>query len=939
MSINLDARPRVRRSRELVKPDFVDALMASGAAYALIDPDARVIRTSEALQTMMPGIAGDSIVDAFQVDRALLFGHGAPYPAVPGMYANTRGENVPAMLQTMVELPDTGHRLILVTDGAPFRRAEGQRFDSTPYAIMRVSPDGIVHFANAEAFNLLSLLPGDVMGRPLETLFEGCDGASIPQQLDECLRKLAPVPVNVSVCNRANSKEELVRLLLTPDLTADRRALGALVVIQSTLLERVRDEISKLAHDPTIPSWDKRLESILECVRRIFDFDHANFGIYADDVSVFRAFAIFPRDRMKWSERWLRLPANIEPWLRSGKTAVPDINKFLKDYPALATSEVAQMYVSKHMRSSVTLVAAGAQNLPTSALSFSSKQAGRFGQAHVDLLRDLDLEPVLIRIENEIRSEREALAARLLSELASTPSLPDVARKIVDQIASSFKWNFVALFRVDRHMGQFELFHHNPCKPGFAIDAPYLQPIDKGMLASTLHEKRTLIVNDIGAPDVEQYGYIGLDRPARSAMTIPVRLNGRIRWILNIEANVAHAFHGPDREAIERLTEAIEEGLKQRTLKEINKLVLRETEQGVVTVGMDGAILGTNAVAERLLGMSGSAGSDADRGFLSKYAPQDDPRAIDVLKGLGGTEKRRIELVGDDGEIRPVLATRKVLDASFDTALWFLIDLRSDRWTVDLRFLRETVTDVAQQTRAPLALASSLARQLPRLWTNTRPAEESGAPSPADSEDLSRRLIAEINKADITFERLAENLNVRRNPARNMQRLDLRFCIDSVIDGLPKRDRDRIDKVRPQTPVVVKGDPERLVFVVRSIVAHLMRVLPADENARVSVALSLQGGSAALVLAIADRTDMGIETNGDDAADANDANARPDALWRAYKAARGDASLGLSAVRCVIEAHHGALKARAGNAEPGDPSPPWVAFRVVLPVADRSVRP
>jgi PAS domain-containing protein len=728
----------------------------------------------------------------------------------------------------------------------------------------------------------------------------------------------------------------LLRLVLTPDLTADHRPLGSLVVIQSTLLERVRDEISTLAHDPAIPSWEKRLELILECVRRVFDFDHANFGIYADDVSVFRAFAIFPRDRLRWSERWLRLPANIEPWLRSGKTAVPDINKFLKEYPELATSEVAQMYVSKHMRSSVTLVATGAQNLPTSALSFSSKQVGRFGQAHVDLLRDLDLEPVLIRIENEIRSDREALAARLRSELASAPSLPEVARNIVDQIASSFRWDFVALFRVNRHMNQFELFHHNPCKECFALDAAFLQRIDQGMLASTLREHRTLIVNDIGDPEVEQFDYIGLGRPIRSAMTIPVHLNGRIRWILNIESKVAHAFHGPDREAIERMTESIEEGLRQRTLAEINKLVLRETEQGVVTVGMDGTILGTNAVAESLLGRSGSTASGAPREFLSMYASPDDPRAVDVLKGQGGTEKRRIELVGDDGEIRPVLATRKALDESFDAALWFLIDLRSDRWTVDLRFLRETVTDVAQQTRAPLALASSLARQLPQLWTTVRRTAESGVSSQGESEDLSKRLIAEINKADITFERLAENLNVRRNPAGNMKRLDLRFCVDSVIDGLPRRDRDRIVRVKPQTPVFVNGDPERLTFAVRSIVAHLMRVLPADENARAHVELSLHGMSATLVMAFADCADAGIETNGDVA---SVANARPDALWRAYEAARGDASLGLSAVRRVIKAHGGTLKARAGNAEPGDPSPPWVAFRVTLPVAERSDQP
>jgi PAS domain-containing protein len=938
MSINLETKIHVRHSRSPMKPDLFDSLLASGAPYVLVDPEAKVLQTSEALQKMVPGIVDESIGDAFHVDRTQLLGQDIPYPSVQGFYENLRGEKIPAILQTVMEHPAAGSRLVLVTDGAPFRQAENQRFDSTPYAVMRVSPDGIVHFANAESFNLFPLSPDNVIGRPLDTLFEGCGGMSVAKQLDVCLKTLNRTSVNVTVCDQTN-KGEQVRLLLLPDLTADSRALGALVVIQSMLLERVREDIAKLSRDPTVPSWEKRLERVIECVGRVFDFDHANFGIYDDDVSVFRALAIYPKDQMKWTERWLRLPEGIITWLKSGQTAVPDINKFLKNYPDLANSEVAKMYVSKQLRSSATLVATGKKDMPTSALSFSSKQVGRLGQAHVDLLRELDLEPVLIRIENEIRSERERFAADLRDELACAEDLPVVAREIVDQIATRFKWDFVALFRVDRNMKQFELFHHNPCKKRLALSRPYLQPIDQGMLASTLRKECTLVVNDIdetGQNQVPQHGYLGFGRPTRSAMTIPVHLNGRIRWILNIEATVAHAFHGPDRKAIERLTATLEEGLKQRTLAEINAQVLKETEQGVVTVGMDGAILDTNAVARRLLGRTGVAASDTQRELFSMYASPDDPRTADVLSGLCGTEKRRVELVGDDGEVRPVLATYVALDESFDAALWFLTDLHSDRWTVDLRFLRETVTDVAQQTRAPLALASSIARQLPKLWNSALRTDDYGAQLTTSSEDLSRRLVAEINKADITFERLAENLNVRREPARNKQLFDFGFCVGSVINGLPKRDRERVDDAGPNRPVFVNGDPERLVFAIRSTLAHLIRILPAEEDARVWVSLSSRAEKATLILAIADHQRPCVEAESERA---STANLRPDALWRAYKVARGDASLGLSAVRRVIKAHDGKLKALAGDTEPGNPSPPWVAFRVTLPVASRSNQP
>ncbi|WP_159462936.1 hypothetical protein [Caballeronia telluris] len=79
-----------------------------------------------------------------------------------------------------------------------------------------------------------------------------------------------------------------------------------------------------------------------------------------------------------------------------------------------------------------------------------------------------------------------------------------------------------------------------------------------------------------------------------------------------------------------------------------------------------------------------------------------------MFKGLVATEKRRIELLGEDGQTRPVLATRRVLKGSFDTAIWFLVDVKARQWEVDMRFMREAAADIAQQTRAPLALASSL---------------------------------------------------------------------------------------------------------------------------------------------------------------------------------------------------------------------------------------
>lgn len=116
--------------------------------------------------------------------------------------------------------------------------------------------------------------------------------------------------------------------------------------------------------------------------------------------------------------------------------------------------------------------------------------------------------------------------------------------------------------------------------------------------------------------------------------------------------------------------------------------------------------------ATRILGLKGD---QPERSFRSDYASADDPAAVETLSALGSTERRHVRLLGEDRHVRLVLESRRALEGSFDTAIGFLIDLRASEWEVDLRFSRETVAGVAQETRAPLTLVSHLLRQLPGL--------------------------------------------------------------------------------------------------------------------------------------------------------------------------------------------------------------------------------
>jgi PAS domain-containing protein len=905
---------------------FPDSLLSSGSPCVIVDRSNVVCKANTAFERRLPAAAGRRIDDLFRIDGShdIAVREEPVASPVEALYYGPDGALIPAWLHTVCEWPDTGERLLLVADGAPLRHAEMERLQDAPLAVLRVCADGVVRFANDATYSALSLVPERVIGRTLVSLFGHArddvlrrpesDDPCLKRCFQECLVTLKPVKLEISVAQYTGGEREAAPLLLIPDLSPGGHVLGVVAVIELTLVDRVREQIARIARDASFATWQLQLECILEQVRRLIPFDHANFGMYADDVRFFRAFMLYPRDRLKWTERWLPLPAGIKAWIDQGLGAVPDVHQFIDNFPELRKSQVVAMYEDRGMRSSATLIAKDKSG-PTSALTLCSQQAQAFAERDVELLRNLDLEPVLIRIEEQIQSQRAALGDKLRKQLAEATSLATVAGDIVDQLALGFHWNYVSLYRLDRQKKEFQLVHESPCPETFRIDPPdYVQSFEVGMLGASLKAEQTLIVNQVGEPGVEQYGYLALGREGiGSAMTIPLRLNHRIRWMLHIETSEAHAFHGPDTAAIEALVNTLQDGLRQRAVEEINHAVLRETRQGVVVVGMEGAILWMNTAARRLLAVKGEKPC---HDFLSDYASSDDPCGVEVLNGFGSTIRRRVVLLGEDNRTRPVLVTRQVLDGSFDTAIWFLIDLRGRAWEVDMRFLRETVADVAQQTRAPLALASNLVRQLPKLCASGKAAGKS------EQERLSERLLAEIGKVDITFERLAQGVEIRRYPKRTETPVDLARCITRVVESLPLRDQKEIQR-QPNPPAgQVSADPERLEFVIRSLLAHLLRVRADDGS--VAVALAYEDGTARLDLTLTDSAPA--RTSGK-----TNSRGHRDMLWRALRQAREDASLGLEALTRVIEEHGGTLRIDEGADTSGAATPPWTGFHITLP--------
>jgi signal transduction histidine kinase len=145
--------------------------------------------------------------------------------------------------------------------------------------------------------------------------------------------------------------------------------------------------------------------------------------------------------------------------------------------------------------------------------------------------------------------------------------------------------------------------------------------------------------------------------------------------------------------------------------------------------------------------------------------------------------------------------------------------------------LKDVFSQVAQETRTPLALVSSWLRR-------------AAAGADGDLAELLDKAQRQLRKMDVTLERvLRVASDISDGPARRTT-IDLREFLDGVVDELPKADAMRIDRsFDPSLPPVVASAKD-LQFCVHNLFGVLMRA--GSQEDKLVVAARREAHSAVL---------------------------------------------------------------------------------------------
>ncbi|MGY8663669.1 PAS domain-containing protein [Bradyrhizobium sp. UFLA05-109] len=874
-------------------------LKTCARGYVELGPTGTVIYANDALLEFCPDLIGRRLADVFleadQVNEALATARRTgPFRFTLRCLA----KQIPVNVEFGPIRAGPVSHYALIGDIRAYVAAQITGFQSAPFGIARVDAGGAVQFVNQSGSEQLGEPASHLVGRRVAELVAERECGCLETFIDP-IHRSPDGPVATFHILHPKRGEVPIEVSAVPEFAPQHRQIGTLVFFRSLELDRARADIYEACE--RYRDSKTLISRLFDILKRVIPFDLAIFGIYSDSMKYYRRLQTSPPQKGPDETRWSEIPPEFAQWILYEQPWASDLESYFDKFTTGA--EVRQRPIVKRMIAdgikSFICLPVRQDNQVTTVLTLLSRERGRYGAKDYDNLRSLPVEQAL-RMAGEWHRQRLAqLVRETVPCFAEAKSHRELAHIATRQLAMMFDWEHVSLFKANHLKQQFELLEHSetPCS-GFALPTDYRQSFTEGLMGQALRDETHRSIDDTYELTLP-YPYVRLHERSRSSLCIPIRLEGTISWMLNIEDTATHAFHGTDLQGLLAIVAELSRTLDRLFQAHLTENILNLTDQGAVVIDAMGRIRDLNKAAEVLLGAPKQ--TLQGRPFV-EFAT---PRSEDVLAERSLTTERHLVLRDVNAACRPVIASLRVPSDDYDHKIWLLTDTAQQDWNIERRYLREAVHDVAQQTRVPLMIAGRLVSRLAHLL-----ADDEVHPR---IEEIISKALKQLGKADITYERLVGGLVGKRSLDEPRTPLNLAHMLDEVLSELPDDDRLQVRSDVSGTPIVL-AEQKAVEFVLKSILFYLLRKKPVERSVEVSVAAEPKG--VRLHLSIAARK-------------APTTSSPLDVVSRFEEEARATAALAPDSLRSAIESQGGQVRIP-------DPSAATMTFEVWLP--DPTVR-
>lgn len=768
--------------------------------FCELDEFGRIVFANRALLDMIPDCEGQKLDWFLDTDGEWLCRQimpGAPR-AVHRLEMQTPRRCGPVLIEVGPLADNVRGGFALVTDLAPEEDEQRRIDDLAEFAILRCDGDSRITYANPAACALLHSSLDEVLGRvPADFIASAAERERVEEQTAR-RRSGISTEYEVEIHPRSAERPIHLRIRSMPEMDTDGALSGIFVTLvpidDEIVAEKIHDEVAA-AEDP-----DKLFGAVVGHLRQVVAFELASLAVYTHQGRFSRLVRSLPT--LATNQRWVPLPASIMDMTAAPANFGADIGDFLADDPdrgELLKNLGVQELIKMGLRGWASI---SVQSCDCHAVfTIMSSEKDCYNEATVQQLASIAVDNAMHRIL-KLDAEREsAFQSALIKKMAQVQSDRELADLVVSQLASFYNWQNVSIFKVNALQERFELLTQAAAdRDGFELPSGYRQPISQGYLGKALREAAIQVVGDSHDP-TSAGEFVRGSELTRSEMCVPIRVQEKVVWILNLEDQRPHAFKEPDREAVERLMRELEPSLERALSAALLEQVLEDAPDGVVITDFDSQILRCNRAAAVMLG----AGVEG-RNLVDFFEPNS--RGADVARRARSERSIPVEaeLTGLDGTRTTVLMRSRVPRDEYERRILVLQDSRKIDWQVETRRL----SAITSEARVPLSLASTFVHHIRKVAAEASPTLAK----------LADHAIKQLGRVELTYDQLAE-----RQGGGHRSKLAPSTVLNEVVEDLPPLQRDLVKIVRSSGRLpVVRCDHAQLRSALKSMLAYMLRV-------------------------------------------------------------------------------------------------------------------
>lgn len=693
-----------------------------------------------------------------------------------------------------------------------------EQLDGVPWAMTKVDRGGRFTYGNRAMCTILGR--SSIEGLTIEDVFRGEHLATVRAHLDSRFTRGTSDEYEVEAVRPDDGVRVPLRCSAMPDIDDSGHVVGAIAIVRDLLAEdtfaKCQEALQELRDGPAI------LAAVARECRRIVAFDFFGVTLYSVDGDHARQFFVAPEQPVRPSARWYEMSDYAKALVAEKRVInVPDFEQWLElpQWRQYRDDPDTQVALKMGMRSSLSFPVVVGNRVVATVGFVRLRDKPAFQQREEDQLGRLPLRAaVRMALHYQEVGELE-FALGLMRRIAGGPATSDfIADTLIEAMARHYDWANVSIFRPDERTGELCLVRQHAANESFRLPADWRHPIDQGVTGRVYRTGQAMNIPDVRAPGVRDLYLAGLGE-SRSELCLPIVVGGRVYWVLNLEDTKRNAFANEEQASLAGMLREVAVMLELVTQTQVFTELLQRSRDAVIQTDYRGIVVQVNPATEELLGYG--AGELVGTPLADYFQDREQARRVEESSYVPNDE---VHLLRKDGTGISLLLSGTSLPPEIGRKVYVCNDLSTRKRLETIEILRQMYNEIASQIKTPLSLAFTW---LDRL-------NESGLPP--RGADLVDKTVKQLRKVDLSFDRLL--FYERHRSIAPVERIvfEIPAVVDRLREELPDSEAAQLEVVVADGVPPVRGDLAQIWFCLESLVAYLLRFVPADGVVRVQVA-------------------------------------------------------------------------------------------------------